>query len=142
MFDIESRKINTHNIIMFFKNELYKINPNHTINGFIIFLIHWITCAIPSLIILIGNINIYFYMSCFVWLLVFGGHFYFKGCILTRVERELWQDTSWVGPWVIPFTLLESFGVTITPNLAENIFICWGIILATFSFLKLLCKND
>ena len=142
MFDIESRKIHTRNIIMFFKNELYKINPNHIINGFIIFLIHWIACTIPCLIILIGNINIYFYISCMWWGLVVCAHFYFKGCILTRIERELWQDTTWVGPWVIPFTIIERFGINITPNLTENIFICWGIILTTFVFLKLLCKND
>ena len=142
MFDIESRKKNTKLITNFVKDTLYKYNENHVMNGFYVLLVHWIACAIPSFIIIFGSINIYFYLSCLCWLVIFGAHLYFKGCIFTRIERELWQDKKWYGPWVFPFKVLESSGIEVTPNLSNNIFICWGIILIIFVFLKILWKID
>ena len=142
MFDLDTRKANTKFIIDKTQKTLYSIYPDDVVNGFVIFLIHWIACAIPSLIILLGQINIYFYLSCGVWLIIFAAHFYFNGCIITRIERELWKDKNWYGPWVVPFKILESTGIEVTKNLAENIFICWGILIVMFVFLKILWKID
>lgn len=138
MFDIESRKKNTKLIVYFTKEELFKLNENHVLNGFYVLLVHWICCAIPSFIIFFGEVNIFFYLSCLAWLIIISAHLYFKGCIFTRIERELWQDKTWCGPWVFPFKLLNLSGVEVTPNLSNNIFTCWGIFLSIFVFLKIL----
>lgn len=142
MFDIETKKKNTKFITNFVKDTMYKYNPNHVLNGFYVLLVHWIACAVPSLIIIFGPINIYFYLSCLCWLCIFGAHSYFKGCIFTRIERELWGDKTWYGPWVFPFKILESSGVDVRSNLSNNIFICWGIIMTILVFLKVLWKID
>jgi len=142
MFDIETRKKITKLIIRVVKETMYKFNSNHIMNGFYVLLVHWILCAIPSFIIITGEMNIYFYLSSLCWLIIFAAHLYFKGCIFTRIERELWQDKTWHGPWVFPFKILETTSVNVTPNLSNNIFICWGIILTIFVFLKVLWKID
>lgn len=142
MFDIGTRKKNTEIIIRIVKETMYTFNQDHVMNGFYVLLVHWIACAIPSFIIITGQINIYFYLSSLCWICIFVAHLYFKGCIFTRIERELWLDKSWYGPWVFPFKMLESYGVNVTPNLSNNIFICWGIILTIFVFLKVLWKID
>jgi hypothetical protein len=65
-------------------------------------------------------------------------HFYFKGCILARIEKSLWKEPKWWGPWIFLFTPLEYTGLEMTTELANNIFICWGIIIILTVFLRLL----
>ena len=60
MFDIGTRKKNTEIIIRIVKETMYTFNQNHVMNGFYVLLVHWIACAIPSFIIITGQINIYF----------------------------------------------------------------------------------
>ena len=138
LFPLEKRKQHTKSIIEKTKNFLYNFTHNDTISGFILVLFHWIIICIPLLYLIIGEINKLYYICCFIWIAIFSLHYYFKGCILTRIERSLWQTKDWWGPWVVLFTPLENTGIEITSQLSENIFICWAILLITISFLRIL----
>ena len=138
MFNLETRKKNTTKIIIKTEKLLKKITNNNKIAGFIIFFSHWLLLGIALLYILIGKINSFFYFSSLIWIIVFIMHFYFNGCIATRIERHLWDTKKWFGPWMLGFIPLEKLGVEITRNLANNIYICWGFLLLIFIFFKIL----
>ena len=42
--------------------------------------------------------TIWFYFLTFAWIILISSNYYFHGCILARIERELLQDENWVGP--------------------------------------------
>ena len=140
MFSLEERKNNTKNIIEYVKKKLLNITNNRYINGYILVLFHWLLTGIPLVYLFIGEINILFYISCFIWIIVFILHFYFHGCIFSRIERDLWQEKKWWGPWIFLFTPLENIGIDMTTALANNIFICWGSSIVLLVFLRLLFK--
>ena len=137
-FSLEERKQHTKVIIEKTTNFLYNFTNNNTLSGFILVLIHWILISLLLIYLIIGEINTLYYICCLLWLIIFSLHYYFKGCILTRIERSLWKADDWWGPWIILFAPIEKTGVEITSQLAENIFICWAIILMTISFLRIL----
>ena len=137
MFHLETRKKNTKNIVELVKNNAKKIISNDVICGYIIVYIHWILTGIPLYFILFGKVNIKFYSSCFLWLMIFVAHFYFKGCIITKIEKKIWNMSKWYGPWMLLFTPIEYFGLTITPQIANNIFLFWGFVLTIFTFYKI-----
>ena len=138
MFSLEERKKNTKKIIDYgeylFSNK--KLLGDEIMNGYILVIIHWIITGIPLYYLLFSEKNNkYYYISCLIWIIIFLLHFYFKGCILTRIERQLWQDKKWWGPWVFLFTPLEKIGIPLTDELANIIFMCWGVlILSTILF--------
>ena len=138
IFSLEERKHHTKIIIDKITKLLYNLTNNNTISGLILVIFHWIIISIPLLYLIIGEVNYIYYICCFLLLVIFSLHFYFKGCILTRIERSLWESKDWRGPWIFFFIPLEKLGIEITPKLSENIFICWGIILITICFLKIL----
>jgi len=137
MFSLEERKKNTQKIIEYGEYLLTpipqqlsiidkKTNNKKIINGYILVLFHWLLTGIPLVYLMIGKINMYFYLSAAVWISIFIFHFYFKGCIITRIERKLWNEKKWWGPWMFLFTPLEKMGICMTDNLANIIFNCWG----------------
>ena len=138
MFSLEDRKNHTKYLTEITCNFLFKITQNNALSGFYLLLIHWITTLVSLVYIIIGDINIYFYISCLIWISVFINHFYFAGCICTIIECKLWNTKDWLGPWLFYFKPLELTGIEITTNLANNIFICFGICIASIGFLKIL----
>tara|TARA_Y100000389_G_C17467688_1_gene527131 strand:+ start:3705 stop:4127 length:423 start_codon:yes stop_codon:yes gene_type:complete len=136
MFHLETRKKNTKFIVELVKNNAKKIINNDVICGYIIVYMHWVLTGIPLYFILFGKVNIKFYISCFLWLIIFVAHFYFNGCIITKIEKKIWNMSNWYGPWVLLFTPIEYFGLTITPQIANNIFLFWGFVLTLFTFNK------
>ena len=73
-----------------------------------------------------------------IWIIIFGLHFYFNGCILTKIERHLWKANDWYGPWMLPFKMLEQVNINLTSELMRGIFIMWGIFLTIFTILKII----
>ncbi len=135
---LETRKKHTKYLTERTSAALEYVTDVNAIKGYILFVAHWITVGIPLLVLLIGDIGILFYISMFIWLCVFCMHFYFKGCICTRIERKLFDNDQWWGPWIFPFTVIMRTGTEMTSNLANNIFTCSGIGLATIVFLRML----
>ena len=68
-------------------------------------------------------------------------HFYFNGCIFTRLERDLWNTKDWYGPWILPFNILQELNVPITPALANNIYICVGIAITILIIMRIIFNN-
>jgi len=130
MFSLLERKQHTSRIIKSVKNSLYNVTKNDTMSGYILVLFHWIVSGMSLLYLIMGEINYLYYLICFLFILTVGGHFYFNGCILTRIERHLWKEKYWWGPWMLLFTPLEYIGVKMNNKLADNIIYC-GIILLT-----------
>ena len=127
MFELESRKQHTKSVVQIFKDTLYKINPDHKINGLGVLIFHWIFVAIPLLCLFLCELGVKFYLSVITWIIIFSLHFLHKGCIFTRIERELWGCDDWYGPWVLPFYILERVDIEITPMVANSIFLSWGV---------------
>lgn len=138
MLDLETRKKHTKSVIKFFKDNLYKINPNHEINGMLVLILHWICVGVPLLGVFLFELNWKFYLSSLVWIIICALHLFHNGCIFTRIERELWGCKDWYGPWILPFTILEKLGVEVTSGLANNIFVCWGILLVIWIILRII----
>ena len=128
MFSLNERKTNTIQIIEYIKKmRILNISKNNGINGFILVLLHWILTGIPLLYLFFGEINNYYYLSIIIWFIIILMHFYFKGCILTRAERNIWNEKKWWGPWVFVFTPIELLGIKITHKIANIIFNLWGM---------------
>ena len=124
------------------EKELYKLTKNNNISGFYVYLFHIILCASTFFYLFLGNIDSLFYFSLSVWIIIFILHFYFNGCILTKIERHLWNTKTWYGPWTLIFKPYDNYAKEpLSDNFKKNIFICWGIILCTLLLLKVLFYN-
>ena len=134
MFSIETRKSNMSNIVNSVEKYMYdNIYPNNVLNGFFVLIFHWTIVGMSAIHIILGNIDTLFYISVLIWIIIFGLHFYFNGCILTKIERHLWKANDWYGPWMLPFKMLERININLTPTIMNGIFICWGIFLTIFT---------
>jgi hypothetical protein len=138
MFSKETRKSNINKIITNVEKYMYNnIYPNNTVNGFVILLVHWIIVGITGLYILFGKVDTIFYNCVVMWIIIITLHFYFNGCILTKLERHLWNTNTWNGPWMLPFKLIEKLNIKITSKIMNYTFITWGIFLSSFIILKI-----
>jgi len=142
MFPLEVRKQHTKYLTTTMKDFMYSMTNNHTMSAYYIVLVHWIVTGIPLAYITYGDINWFFYVSCAIWVAIFGIHFYFAGCICTRIERTLWGAKDWWGPWIFFFLPIEDMGIEMTSALANNIFICWGIWIALIAFVRMLLDHS
>ena len=118
------------------EKEMYnKIYPNNTINGFIVLLIHWSIVGWAALYIFFGEVNIYFFISTIIWLIIFSLHIYFRGCILTKIEKHLWKAKDWSGPWSLPMKILENNNIH--PANIKHMYVYWACSLIIFICLKI-----
>lgn len=139
MFSIKARKEVMSNTINSIESFMYEnIYPSNIVNGFIILLLHWIIVGWTFAYIVFGKIDPLFFVCVGIWVTIFVLHVYFHGCILTKVEKHLWEADDWCGPWSLPFKLLEYNNIPVTSGLAENIFICWAIAITIFVSLKII----
>ena len=139
MFTLDVRKQHTNLIINVVKQFMRNITNNDFISGFIIMLVHWIFTGVSLIYILIGEINYWFYVSCIIWIGIFVAHWYFAGCICTRIEKKLFDASDWKGPWVFLFMSLERLNITVTSSLANTIFIAWGSLITGIAWCR--CMN-
>ena len=107
-----------------------KLAPEDPIEGFVIFIIHILLAIFFYIYLLFGKINILYYLLVVVWLGIVSMHFYFKGCLLTKIERNSWKSTDWEGPWTLLFFLLKKNDVEVSSNFKANIYNCFGIIIS------------
>ena len=138
MFELHQRKQATNNLLNFLVHLLKNLSVNNSVNGLYVFILHWLILGIPLIKILFGKVDKWFIMSCFIWIIIFIFHIYFNGCILTRLERKLWNTKEWYGPWCLPFTFIEMYSdKKITRSVANNIFYCWAIFLVFYVLIRL-----
>jgi len=135
--DLDTRINHTKYLINNFDKLTDKIIKDKKIKGGILYFFH--SCLVISvfLILLFGSINIYFYISLLIWIIIMILHIYFGGCIFIRIERELLDNKSWKGLWTHIFDFLEYMGYEITNDFSNNIFICVAIIICFVIFIKM-----
>lgn len=98
MFELENRKKITKNIVDRSTNILKRI-ISKKYAGLMVVSFHYFLIMLPIVYIYFGKANnIYFYVSVLFFTLVILFHYYFGGCILTRLERELLESSKWYGP--------------------------------------------
>ena len=135
---IEIRKKHTEFLIDRTKRRLFKLTGNDAVSGYIIFIFHQVIACLSLTYILIGEINWIFYLFFISWIVAFIVHLYFNGCILTKIERSLWNTKDWSGTLAWIFSPIDNNSVMMTPNLVNNIFICCGIVIFMVGFLRFL----
>lgn len=136
--NLDDRKNHTKYIINKFDNYTSKIIKNKKLRGKLLHYFHIFFVGIIFLIILFGPINIYFFISLLIWIVIMLLHIYFGGCIFIRIERELLDDKSWKGIWSYFFNMLEYYGYKFTHNISNSIFICIGILISFIFFIKII----
>lgn len=142
----ETRKTHTKMIVESSSDYLNKITNSSNISASILVVLTLIIEILTILYILLGSVNKFFYISIAFWFIVIVLNFYFNGCIITKIQRHLWNNNKWYGPWAYLFNYLKSMNTNtntntnneITEKISKNIFNCWSILLVLFILLKII----
>lgn len=122
-------------LLLFVEDKLKFISNNNKFNGFVLFIFHLLFQLISIYILFFYPISPIFYFTLFIWILILISNYIFKGCILTKLERYLWQNKEWFGPYYICCNLNNW-----SSNKIKNMYICQITILITILFLRILFK--
>ena len=97
--DIEYRKTYTKKKIKKISNFLISLFGDRNKAGwFSVFFLHYIPHLLFFILFLYQPFNLLFLI---VWITGLISHFFFKGCIHIRIERFLFDNTKWIGPYYI-----------------------------------------
>jgi len=110
------------------------ISHNDRLNGFFVFLLHFLFQILVYFTLVISPIHsVRFVCAVVLWILILLSNTCFRGCLLLKLERYLWNTKSWYGPMYLFCD--EDY---MTPNLANNFFICSQVLVITIVFLRIL----
>ena len=106
-----------HSIFQWTKDKLRQhISVNDRLNGFVLFLLHFILQILVYFSLLTSPIHSVTFVSAVVfWVLILLSNICFRGCLLLKMERYLWNTRSWYGPMYL--FCEEEY---INPNMASN----------------------
>lgn len=113
------------------------MNIKKPILGFLIFLVHLFFYVSMYFFLFFGEVNLFYYFLCFIWVLSICTHIYFKECLITKVEKNLWEAEKWDGLWTPIFSLLDKNNIEVRENLKNNIFICFAIFVFIFLIVRI-----
>jgi hypothetical protein len=132
---LHQSKNNMKYIFLWTKDKLRQyISLNDQLNGFFLFLLHSLFQIFVYFALLTSPIYSATFMCAIIfWVFILLSNIYFRGCLLLKLERYLWGTRSWYGPMYL--FCEEEY---ITPNLANNFFICQQVIIITIIFLRVL----
>lgn len=111
-------------------------SDNNHLNGFFVFLVHLLIQLTSGCLLIFYPIGHLFYSIIVIWIGILLSNIYFRGCILTKLERHLWQTNNWYGPF---FLYCDWF--QLNPNMLNNLFICKIILISTIVFLRILFQS-
>lgn len=116
--------------------ETFRISPVNM--GACIYFFHNI--LIGSLIIyaIIGPINWFYGFAVTVISALLPLHFFFRGCILIRLERYFWNDHKWKGLWTYLFAGCEKLGIEVTSGFENNTYIVLASSILLVVFIRLM----
>jgi NAD(P)-dependent dehydrogenase (short-subunit alcohol dehydrogenase family) len=98
MFDLESRKNNTKIIVDLTSKWMLYFSKNKIIAGWLAVSIHIIFGVFIIFNLLKKKVNNNYHIYVLIWAFVIYSNYYFNGCILARIEKEIFQDKYWRGP--------------------------------------------
>jgi len=122
-------------LLLFVEEKLKIISNNNKLNGFFIFILHLLFQLVSIYILFFYPISNLFYFTLFLWIIILISNHIFRGCILTKLERYLWQNNDWFGPYYICCNLN-----TWSSNKIKNMYICQITFLITLLFIRILFK--
>ena len=107
--------------------------------GFGVLWFHVVGGVLLVLCLLFFPINTSFFFLCvFVWNCVLFSNYYFHGCILSRLERELFHLNSWYGP----VSLMNALKV-ITKDIANLVIkFCFAIPVSVLLLFRFVWNRD
>ena len=117
------------------KQKMTIISSDHKINGFIVFIFHFIFQIISTYFLFFYPISNTLYFVLLLWIIILLSNIYFRGCILMKLERYLWNTKKWFGPSFI-FCDLNNWSDT----KIKNTNICKLVIIITIIFIRILFK--
>ena len=124
-------------ILKYFLNAIKMILPRN-IDGEGLLLAHFFTMLWLIIILLLGNINTFFYFLFIIWLLIVSAGLYLRTCVLTEIERELFKNNEWEGPLgLILSIILKPIGPRRTRNLINDIIVLFAILITLFIIFKI-----
>lgn len=138
MVSLKDRKEHTDKVYATISGVLNKITQDPKKSGFLLFLVHWIFIGIPTVYILFGEVDSKFFACCLVYIIVFLLHFYFGGCILTRIERKLWNTKHWYGPSTFFFLFLDKIGVNMTNERMNYVYLLNAVFITIIITVRIL----
>jgi hypothetical protein len=143
-FALENRKKNTKYIINTVSEYMLSLTgkENNKFAASIFLLIHINTVSIILYNLFVSDVNILFYFLTFVWIIIISSNYYFHGCILARIERELLQDETWVGPINITLYPIHLFYKPNKQILNDYIKYFWATPISIFISLKYILDDD
>jgi hypothetical protein len=134
---LAKRKQHTQSIINETQKFLFKFTKSDKVSAYFMIIFHWIIMIIPLFYLIFGKVNNWYYLLASLLYVVVFCHFYFKGCLLVRIERHLLDlctikssyisnkhisNKQWWGPWMFLFTPLEYIsGIPMTSKLVDTI---------------------
>ena len=107
----------------FCQTELKKLTGDDNISGIIITIFHFILIISIIYISFITTNKYTFYIITFIVIIIFLLYLYFKGCILLKLERRLYNDKNWFGIYMV----LPYFGISINRERIKNI-VSYGVL--------------
>ena len=109
------------------------VTDNNKFNGFIVFLFHLFIQLSSGYFLIIYELGNLFYATIVLWVVILFSNLYFRGCILTKIERHLWNTKDWYGPYFLYCEILK-----LSPMMIHNLFICKTILIITIIFIRIL----
>lgn len=144
MFSLETRKKNTKYIIDTVSEWFLQLTgkENNKVAASILILFHMniMLCLFYNLIV--SDVTPLFYFLSFLWMSLISSNYYFHGCILARIERELLQDETWVGPINITLYPIHLFYKPNKLILNEYIKYFWAAPISAFIILKYILDDN
>ncbi len=143
-FSLGNRKKNTKYIIDTVSQLFLQLtgNENNKLAASILILTHMNTVSCLLYNLLVSDVTILFYFLTFLWIILISSNYYFHGCILARIERELLQDESWSGPINITLYPIHLFYKPNKQILNDYIKYFWAAPISTFIILKYILDDD
>lgn len=130
-------KLPLDNIIFFCESKLKIISNDPKMNGFFVFLIHLFIQLVIFYFLFLYPVGVVFYIVYSIWVIILTSIFYFHGCILTKLERKLWNTKQWHGLFFFYYNC-NDLNLNLSTTFLDNLFICKIICITTILFLRIL----
>ena len=141
-FDLETRKKYTKCIIETVSNIIFKIFKSRFVAGWLFVLFHIVSVLFIIYSIIYDKVVCYYYVYSFIWIIIIYSNYYFNGCILSRIEKHILQDTTWAGPINILFYPFHLFYKPNKQIMNNYIKFFWVTPVSSFIILKYLFEDS
>ena len=109
IFALETRKKYTNLIVDTISSSILSVINNNFIAGTIFIFCHMNSVTYMVYNLIYAEVDSMYYFYTITWIIVIYSNYYFHGCILAKIEQNVLQNKTWVGPISILFYPLHLF---------------------------------